>query len=140
MSEQHNETDLKTTFGRWSRRCAVGLYALSTLWGGLQVAFPDSAGLYLLCALCFALFATLWARYDSQYRGITFLPVLQMLYFLLWPVGAVVYSVYRSGVRGLLTAGMHGIGMMLSMAATFYATLYGLHFAGLLDERYYLPQ
>ena len=45
-----------------------------------------------------------------------------MLYFLLWSLGATVYLIYRSGWRGLLTAGLHGIGMTLLMAATFYAT------------------
>ena len=44
---------------------------------------------------------------------------------------------YMSGWRGMLTAGLHGIGMMFLMAVTFYATLYCLHFAGLLDARYY---
>ncbi|TVS09918.1 MAG: hypothetical protein EA424_26200 [Planctomycetaceae bacterium] len=70
----------------------------------------------------------------------TFLPILQKLYFIFWPIGAVVYSVYRSGGRGLLRAGAHGLGMILLMTATFYATFYGLHFAGLLDARYYPPQ
>ena len=110
---------------------------MSAIWGGLQIPFPEHAGLYLLSALCFALLATFWARYDSKARGITFLPILQMLYFLLWPLGATLYLIYRSGWRGLLAAGLHGIGMTLLMAATFYATFLALHFAGLLDARYY---
>ena len=140
MNEGLSNTEWQTTFARWSRYCAIGLYVMSALWGGLQIAFPDSTGLYLLSALGFALFATFWARYDSKSRGISVLPVLQMLYLLLWPIGAVVSLIYRSGGRGLLTAGMHGIGMMLLMAATFYATFYGLHINGLLDERYYPTQ
>ena len=60
-----------------------------------------------------------------------------MLYFLFWPLGATVYLIYRSGWRGLLTAGLHGFGMTLLMAATFYATFLALHFARLLDARYY---
>jgi len=140
VTDGHIETEMKTTFARWSRYCVVGLYAMSALWGGLQIAFPDSTRLYFLSALCFALFATFWARYDSKSRGITFLPILQMVYFLLWPIGAVVYLIYRSGGRGLLTAGMYGIGMVALMAATFYATFFGLHFTGLLDHRYYPTQ
>ena len=124
-------------FARWSKNCAVGLYVMSAIWGGLQIPFPEHAGLYLLSALCFALLATLWARFDSKSRGISFLPILQMLYFLLWPIGAIVYLIYRSGWRGLLTTGLHGIGMMFLMTVTFYATFFGLHYAGLLDARYY---
>ncbi len=70
-------------------------------------------------------------------RGINFLPILQILYFLLWPIGATVYLIYRSGWRGLLSAGLHGFGMRFLMTVTFYATFFGLHFAGLLDARYY---
>ncbi len=124
-------------FARWSKNCAIGLYVMSAISGGLEIPFPEHAGLYLISALCFALLATSWARYDSKARGISFLPILQMLYFLLWPLGATVYLIYRSGWRGLLTAGLHGIGMMFLMALTFYATFFGLYFAGLLDARYY---
>lgn len=128
---------ISKTFADWSKNCAIGLYVMSAIWGGLQIPFPDHSGLYVFSALCFALLATCWARYDSKARGISFLPVLQMLYFLLWPIGGTVYLIYRSGWRGLLTAGLHGIGMMLLMAVTFYATLFSLHFAGLLNARYY---
>ncbi len=124
-------------FSRLSRNCAIGLYMMSAIWGGLQVPFPDHAGLYLFSALCFALLATFWARFDLKARGISFLLILQMLYFLLWPIGATMYLVYRSGWRGLLTAGLHGIGMMILMTVTFYATFFGLHLVGLLDTRYY---
>lgn len=140
MKKGDCETELPATFARWSRYCVVGLYAMSAIWGGLQIALPDSTRLYFLSALGFALFATFWARFDSKSRGITILPILQMLYFFFWPIGAVIYSVYRSGGRGLLRAGVHALGMILLMTATFYATLYGLHFAGLLDARYYSPQ
>ena len=127
----------KLQYSRWSKNCAIGLYIMSAIWGGLQIPFPEHAGLYLFSAICFALLATFWARYDSKARGISFLPILQMLYFLLWPIGATVYLLYRSGGHGLLTAGLHGFGMMFLMALTFYATFFGLHFAGLLDARYY---
>ncbi len=126
----------KLIFTRWSKKCAIGLYIMSAIWGGLQISFSEHAGLYLFSAICFALLATSWARYDSKARGISFLPILQMLYFLLWPIGATVYLIYRSGWRGVLTAGLHGIGMMFLMILTFYATFFGLHFAGLLDARY----
>ena len=127
----------KLQFSRWSRNCAVGLYVMSVIWGVQNILFPEHLGLYLISSLCFALLATHWARYDSKARGVSFFPILQMLYFLLWPIGATAYLIYRSGWRGLLTAGLHGIGMMVLMAVTFYATLFGLHFAGLLDARYY---
>ena len=113
---------------------------MSALWGGLQIASPDNGRLFLIAAFAFALLATLWARYDAKSRSLALLPVLQMLYFFAWPVGAVLYLVYRSGSRGLLTACIHGIGMMLLMALTFYATLYGLHFAGLLDSQFYTAE
>ena len=128
-------TSAKLIFARWSKNCAIGLYVMSAISGGLEIPFPEHAGLYLISALCFALLATSWARYDSKARGISFLPILQMLYFLLWPLGATVYLIYRSGWRGLLNAGLHGIGMMFLMILTFYATFFGLHFAGLLDAR-----
>ena len=127
----------KLQFSRWAKNCAIGLYIMSVIWGVLQILFPEHVGLYLISALCFALLATFWARFDSKARGIFFLPILQMLYFLLWPLGATVYLIYRSGWRGLLTAGLHGIGIILLMTVTFNVTLFCLHFAGLLDARYY---
>jgi hypothetical protein len=60
-----------------------------------------------------------------------------MLYFFLWPIGALTYLIYRSGIRGLFTATIHGIGLVAALALTFYVTFYGLHFAGMLDPRYY---
>ena len=138
LNEQENNVpSITMQYSHWSRNCAIGLYVLSAIWGGLQIPFPEHAGLYIFASLCFALLATLWARFDSKARGISFLPILQMLYFFVWPLGGTVYLIYRSGWRGLLTAGLHGFGMMFLMIAVFYATFFGLHFAGLLDASYY---
>jgi hypothetical protein len=138
--DQPDNSTSAILYSRWSRYCVGSLFALSALWGGLQIAFPDSTGLYLLFAFMFALSATFWARYDSLSRGKPILPILQMLYFLLWPVGATIYLVTRSGWRGFATAFLYGGGMLILMGITFYATFYGLHFTGLLDARYYQPQ
>lgn len=124
-------------FARWSRYCVAGLYFTCTLWGILQVAFPDQGGIYLGLTLCVAVLATSWARYDAKSRGILFLPVLQMLYFCVWPAGAVAYLTYRSGVRGLLVAGIHGMALFFLMVVAAIATFMVLHSAGLLDTRYY---
>jgi len=85
----------------------------------------------------FATLATSWAVFDSKSRGTTILPILQMLYFVMWPIGATVYLVTRSGWRGLLIAGLHGIGLTLAVGVTFYVTFYSLHFVGLLGPQYY---
>jgi len=124
-------------YSRWSRYCVFSLYALAAVWGSVQIAFPDSAGLYFLFALMFAIAATSWARLDALSRSKPILPILQMLYFFLWPVGAVVYLVSRSGWRGFGTGALHAVLMSLAMGITFYATFFGLHFTGLLDPRYY---
>jgi hypothetical protein len=105
--------------------------------GAVQILFPENGAVYLTCALLCALLATGWADCDTRARGITILPVLYMLYFIFWPGGAVVYLLYRSGLRGLMTAVIHGLGLAATFVASFYATFYGLHFAGLLDSRYY---
>ncbi len=121
----------------WSRRCAVGLYVVAALWGTLQLVCANTPGVYLLTALTFALLATFWAVFDSKSRGKAILPVLQMLYFFMWPIGATVYLVARNGWRGLLIAMLHGVGLTLLMCFTFYVTFYSLHYAGVLDPRYY---
>lgn len=78
-------------YSLWSRNCVFTLYGLSALWGAIQIAFPDSTGVYLLFALVFALAATFWARFDSLARSKPIAPILQTLYFLVWPIGAMVY-------------------------------------------------
>ncbi len=138
MSDQPTTNlERKPEYAKASRRCAVGLYAMSALWGALQIAFPENGLLYFVSALLFALLATGWAIWDAKSRSIRVMPILQMLYFFLWPIGAVTYLIYRSGMRGLLTAVLHGIGLFATLTLTFYATFYGLHFAGMLDPRYY---
>ena len=115
----------------------MALYGMAAAWGAIQIAFPDSGLLYAASALLFATFASSWLWFDAKAREIKILPVLQMLYFFLWPIGAIIYLLYRSGTRGLVTALLHGIGLMTTLAMAFYATFYGLHFAGMLDARYY---
>ncbi len=139
LSEVQIDNGSQATLVRWSRRCVAGMYAISALWGVLQIAFPNDSRLYMLASLCFALLATLWAQCDSRSCGIRILPILQVLYFFMWPLGALVYSTYRSGVWGLFKASLHGIGMLGLMVVTSFATLYSLHFAGILDEQFYLP-
>ena len=124
-------------YSLWSRNCVFTLYGLSALWGAIQIAFPDSAGLYLLFALMFAVAATFWARFDSLARSKPIVPILQMLYFLVWPIGAMVYLISRSGWRGLGIGILHGVGLFVTLALSFYLTFFGLHFAGLLDQRFY---
>ena len=129
--------DQNATYAKVSRRCVIGLYVVSAVWGALQIAFPENGILYLVSALLGASLATGWSIFDAKMQGIRILPVLQMLYFFIWPMGAVIYLLYRSGMRGLLTAVVHGIGLTTTLAAAFYATLYGLHFTAMLDARYY---
>jgi hypothetical protein len=142
MTETSNQ--LSTTsmpYAQRARNCVISLYVLSLLWGALQIAIPDSPRVYLLFVVLFAVNATFWARFDALARSKPILPILQMLYFFLWPIGATVYLVARSGWRGLGIGLMHAIGLLVTMGLSFYATLYGLHFTGLLDQRFYqFPQ
>lgn len=125
------------SYSLWSRNCVIALYGLSALWGAIQIAIPDSGGLYLLFALMFALAATSWARFDALARSKPIVPILQMIYFLVWPIGAMVYLISRSGWLGLGIGMLHGVGLFVILAFTFYLTLFGLHFTGLLDQRFY---
>lgn len=129
--------DLNATYIRMSRGCVIGLYAMSAIWGALQIAFPGNGILYLSSALLFATFASGWAMLDARVRGIRIPHVLQMFYFFVWPIGAVIYLLYRSGMRGLFTAMVHGIGLTTTLALAFYSTLFGLHHAGMLDPVFY---
>jgi hypothetical protein len=124
-------------YSAWSRNCVFMLYGLAAVWGAIQIVFPDSPGLYLLFTLMFALAATFWARLDALGRSKPIAPILQMLYFLVWPLGAMVYLISRSGWRGLGIAMLHAIGLSVTLAISFYLTFFGLHFAGLLDQRFY---
>jgi hypothetical protein len=92
---------------------------MSAAWGALQIAFPNNGSLYLLSALLFASLATGWAIWDAKSHGIGILPILQMLYFFVWPVSELTYLIYRSGIRGVLTATIHGIGLVATLAVTF---------------------
>lgn len=120
-----------------ARRCKFGLYGLSAIWGATQIAFPEKELLHFLLALLYAFLATSWAVWDAKSRGIRIVPILQMLYFFLSPIGALIYLIYRSGMRGLLTAFLHGIGLIATIVLSECVTFYGLHFAGMLDPRYY---
>ncbi len=124
-------------FALCSRNCVFALYGLSAAWGAVQIAIPDSGALYWLFTLLFAISATGWARFDSLARSQPMLPVLQMLYFLVWPLGALVYLVARSGWRGIGIGLAHGVSLFATLLLAFNLTRYCLHFAGLLELRYY---
>ncbi len=107
-------------YSLWSRNCVFILYGLIDTLGAIQVAFPDSAGLYLLFALFFALAATFGPDLiHSLARSKPIVPILQMLYFLVWPIGAMVYLISRSGWRGLGIGLMHGVGLFVTLSSRF---------------------
>ena len=138
MTEDNPKIDATLPpYSVWSRNCVFTLYGLAAIWGAIQIVFPDSDGLYLLFTLMFALSATFWARLDALGRSKPIAPILQMLYFLVCPLGAMVYLISRSGWRGLGLAMLHAIGLSVTLALSFYLTFFGLHFAGLLDQRFY---
>jgi len=124
-------------YSYWSRNCWISLYCLAVLWGALQVVFPDNGGVYLLFTLMFATCATLWARFDALARSKPMLPVVQMLYFFLWPLGSMIYLMARSGLRGLGLWLLNAVGIGATMVVVFNLTLFALHFAGWLDPRFY---
>ena len=124
-------------YSYWSRNCLISLYVLAVLWGSLQVVFPDNGSVYLLFTLMFATCATLWARFDALARSKPILPVVQMLYFLLWPLGSMIYLMARSGVRGFGIWLLHAFGIGATLVVVFNLTLFALHFGGLLDPRFY---
>jgi hypothetical protein len=71
-----------------------------------------------------------WAVSDAKARGLVFLHIAQLLFFLVWPIGAVMYLWYRSGWRGLLTAVLHAAGLTIVYSAAFFATWYGFDYFG----------
>ena len=113
------------------------MYVLAVLWGTLQVVFPDNGGVYLLFTLMFATCATLWARLDALARSKPILPVVQMLYFFLWPLASMIYLMARSGLRGFGIWLLHAFGLGVTLVVVFNLTLFALHFGGLLDPRFY---
>lgn len=124
-------------YRRLSINWAVSMYAIAAFWGTAQLLFPHNSAVYLLAVLAFAYAATSWAAFDSRSRGKTILPVLQLLYFLMWPIGATIYLVARNGWRGILIAVVHGTALTLTLGLTFYITFYSLHYLGLLGPEYY---
>ena len=132
-----NEDLRAQNYARLSRFCAWMLYGLAAVWGMGQDVSAENGLVYLLGTFSFALLITLWARYDLMSRGGSMLHVHELLYFLLWPVGAVVYLFFRSGWRGLLTAAFHAWGLLAVGWLFAFATRIGLHAAGVLDESYY---
>ena len=136
-SEAAGNDGRREAYRLWSRRCGFSLYVLAALWGIVQIVFVNDGRVYLLVGLICALLATSWAVFDLKSREKAILPILQMLYFLMWPIGATIYLVSRNGWRGVLIAALHAVGLTLTVGLTFYATLYSLHYAGLLDPQFY---
>ena len=133
-SEKTANYSPQTTYRSWSRQCVVGLYVLAALCGPLELIFPDNVGVYFLTTIMFALLATHWAVYDSKSRGKTIIPILQMLYFLLWPIGATIYLFIRYGWRGIVFAVLHAIGLSFCTAFTFSITYWLLCYMQLISE------
>lgn len=129
-------SQLENSYEKLSRKCVIGLYATAAMWGSLQLIVPDSSLLYFAAALLLAVCATGWAITDAKARGLEIVPVLKMLYFIAWPIGAVIYLIYRSKTKGLVISLIHAAGLYATLAAAFYITFYGMHFAGVLDPRF----
>ena len=115
-----------------SRVYGASLYVLSALWGVAQILLPDDGGVYFVFALLLATASTLWARQDAIARGKPIPQAILALYFWVWPLGATVYLVGRSGWRGFATAVLHGLGMAVVLVVVFYATFLSLYAVGLV--------
>lgn len=131
MSEANEKADTRNLqFRRLSRNSAISLYLLSAFYGGLQFAFPENGRLDLLSTLLFALAAYCWARYDSLARSSPMLPILQMLYFLTWPIGSLIYLIFRSGWKGAGIWLLNVICLCFTNVAAAYATLIAILLMG----------
>ncbi len=116
---------------------ATGVYALAACWGGLQIAFPHFRALRMVMAISIASLVTLWAVFDARSKNRSIAHGLYVVYFLLWPIVVPLHLLAFSGWRGLLIALMHAVLLAFTVNGSKYATLYSLHFAGLLDDVFY---
>lgn len=129
--------DHSEKYVKLARKCVFGLYVMSVVWGIIQVVFPDNGVIYILSTLLFAFLASGWLAFDAKIHGIKIVPVLQMLHFFFWPIGAIIYLLFRSKLRGIFVYVVHGFGLCLTFTTSFFGTFYGSHFMGMLDSRYY---
>jgi len=114
-------------YSKWARYCGLGLYVNFAVVGCLDNFNLENGVLGLVELLLTPALACGWAVTDAKARGLTFLHIARLLFFLVWPVGAVIYLCYRSGWRGLLTAVLHAVGLTVVCGAAFFTTWYVLH-------------
>jgi hypothetical protein len=120
-----------------AKMCVVGLYVLAIVAGVLQIYFWREPRVPVVLSIIFATLATSWVSNDMRAREKTFLRVLQILFFFVWPLGAVVYLTTKTGVSGFLIAIANGIALYLLYAFSYNLTIYVLHSCGILDQAFY---
>ena len=136
-SEGDVSFDAQNVSRRARFKYAIGVYALAACWGVLQIAFPHIPALRMVMGISIASFVTLWAVSDARSKNRRIAHGLRIVYFLLWPIVVPLHLVVFSGWRGILVAVFHAVCLTLTVYTFMYATLYALHFTGLLDEAFY---
>ena len=125
------------TYAKVARRYVGGLYVMAA-FGALLRLHSQGMECFTLRLHCSLRGLQPAGRYSTPgHEASAYYLCCRCSTFFCWPIGAVVYLVYRSGWRGLLTFITHAIALMATIVIAINATLYGRHFAGMLDPRYY---
>ena len=106
------------------------LYVLAAVWGVCQVISGQYALPFMLASLLYSSTATLWAATDSKLRARPLLPIVQLLFFLTWPIATCMYLIATRGWRGIGLWLLHAVGLMFTTCLTFYPTFLTLYYFG----------
>lgn len=110
------------------------MYGLSGFWGVAQVIAPENSLLYLLTVFAFATLTTMWFWIDRRILARPHVPILFLLFFLVWPVASFVHLLATRGIRGCGYWLVHALGLFVTMYVTFFITVLLLYWMGILDE------
>jgi hypothetical protein len=115
------------------RRFVLALYGLSVFWGIAYQFAADDARLEILGSMMFAMLATLWFVVDRTILGRPRILVLEMLFFITWPLAAFIHLVTTRGLRGFGYWLLHSIGLSLTMIIAAVITVVVMLLFGIID-------
>lgn len=124
---------LSTDQAKWekNKRAIITLYLVWMAAFLIEAMFPDSM-IGFISMFLVPLFATNWFAVDSRQLGRRVTPISRLLYFVFWPIGALIHLIATRGIRGLGWWAIHAVGLvstgiLMALIGTFAADALGLY-------------